>query len=178
MQAGSNSGLLVVVFSRIIFGAIAFAHLGAMPLASAKAAQITIKANAKVVKSLTFKSKQDLDFGTVMLPAGAGTATVSLSMAGAISCPAGATCTGAPRPAIFNVAGGNGQVVRIFAVPSDLVNAANGSTIRFTPFAPASVTLTNSGAPGKDFNVGGSIAVPSTADGIYTGNIEVTVDYQ
>ena len=35
--------------------------LGAMPLARANAAQITIKANANVVKALTFTSKQDLD---------------------------------------------------------------------------------------------------------------------
>ena len=33
--------------------------------------------------------------------------------------------------------------------------------------------------PGNDFNVGGTIAIPSTATGgIYSGDIEVTVDYQ
>ena len=42
----------------------------------------------------------------------------------------------------------------------------------------ATITLTNSGSPGKDFNVGGSIAVPSTADGTYSGNVAVTVEYQ
>ena len=36
--------------------------LGAMPLARANAAQITIKANANVVKALTFTSKQDTGF--------------------------------------------------------------------------------------------------------------------
>ena len=51
--------------------------------------------------------------------------------------------------------------------------------MRFTPTAPASVTLVNSGNPGRDFNVGGSITIPSTAtDGVYSGVIEVTVDYQ
>jgi hypothetical protein len=152
--------------------------LGSMPLARAQAAQITVKATAKVSKALTFTSKQDLDFGTVMLAAGAGTSTVSISMTGVLTCPTGATCTGAARPAILNVAGANGQVVRIVTAPSDLVNAANGNTIRFTPVAPASVTLSNSGAPGKDFNVGGSIAVPSSSDGTYSGDIQVTVDYQ
>jgi hypothetical protein len=154
-----------------------FALLGAMPLASAGAAQITIQANANVIKALTFTSKQDLDFGTVM-PAALGTTTVSMSMAGAISCPASATCTGAARPAIFNVQGVNRQVVRIFIASSDLVNSVDGSKISFTPVAPASITLTNSGAPGLDFNVGGSIAIPSTADGVYIGNIEVTAEYQ
>ena len=67
------------------------------------AAQITIKANANVVKALTFTSKQDLDFGTIM-PAATGTTTVSMSMAGAISCPAG-NLHRRTRPAIFNVQG-------------------------------------------------------------------------
>lgn len=148
-----------------------------MPLAPAQAAQVTIQANANVIKALTFTSKQDLDFGTIM-PAATGTTTVSMSMAGAISCPAAATCTGAARPAIFNVQGVNRQVVRIFITSSDLVNATNGNRITFTPVAPASITLTNSGAPGFDFNVGGSIAIPSTADGTYSGNIEITAEYQ
>src|SRR5262245_1300912 len=120
-----------------------------MPLASAEAAQVTIQANANVVKALTFTSKQDLDFGTVM-PATLGTTTVSISIAGSITCPATATCTGAPRPAIFNVQGTNKGVIQIVATASDLVNAANGSTIRFTPTAPATITLTNSGQPGTD----------------------------
>jgi hypothetical protein len=59
------------------------------------------------------------------------------------------------------------------------VNPADGSTIRFTPIAPATVTLTNSGTPGRNFNVGGSISVPSTVTGgTYAGNVEITVDYQ
>jgi hypothetical protein len=148
-----------------------------MPLASAQGAQITIQANANVVKALVFVSKQDMDFGTVM-PAASGTTTVSISMNGVISCPAAATCTGSARPAIFNVQGTNRGVVQIFAAASDLINVSNGSTIRFTPTAPATVTLTNSGAPGTDFNVGGSIAIPSTADGTYIGIVNVTVDYQ
>jgi hypothetical protein len=112
------------------------------------------------------------------MPAATGTTTVSMSMTGAISCPAAATCIGASRPAIFNVQGSNKGVVQIFVAQSNLINPANGSTIRFTPSAPATITLPNSGQPGIDFNVGGSIAIPSTADGIYIGNIEVTADYQ
>ena len=68
--------------------------------------------------------------------------------------------------------------MRIAVANANLVNSVDGSAIAFTPEAPATLTLTNSGSPGKDFNVGGSIAVPSTADGTYSGNVEVTVDYQ
>ena len=69
----------------------------------ARAASITAQAQANVVKPLTFTSKQNLDFGTILLGA-PGTSTVSLSMAGVLSCGAGLTCSGAPSPAIFNVA--------------------------------------------------------------------------
>lgn len=164
--------------SPIIAGLLAIAVLAAVPNAGVRAATVTAKASAKVVKPLTFMAKQDLDFGQIIL-GGTGTQTVSLSGAGVLSCAAELTCSGATRPAIFNVSGSNGQVVRIFAASSDLVNATDGSTMRFVPTAPASVTLVNSGSPGLDFNVGGSITIPSTAtDGVYSGVIEVTVDYQ
>ncbi|HEU0310970.1 MAG TPA: DUF4402 domain-containing protein [Sphingomicrobium sp.] len=156
----------------------ALALVGAVPLAAATAATTTIQANAKVVKSLELSSKQNLDFGTVMLSGTPGTYTVSLSLAGVLTCPSGATCTGAPMPAILNASGSRGQIVRISVAPSDLVNAADGSSIPFTPLAPASITLTNSGKPGQDFNVAGSIDIPSTADGSYSGNIVVNAEYQ
>ena len=149
-----------------------------VPCGHAQAASTTIQANAKVVKSLTLTAKQNLDFGTITLSGSPGTFTVAISMAGTISCPSGATCAGTARPAILNVQGSNGQVVRITVANANLVNSVDGSTIPYTPEAPATLSLTNSGFPGKDFNVGGSIAVPSTADGTYSGNVEVTVDYQ
>ena len=68
--------------------------------------------------------------------------------------------------------------MRITVAPANLVNTATGATIPFTPIAPATLTLTNSGFPGHDFNIGGSLAIPSTADGTYSGNVQVTVDYQ
>lgn len=163
---------------RIISRLAALALLGVVPLDAAQAAQTTIQASAKVVKSLELTSKQNLDFGTITLSGAPGTYTISLSLAGVLTCPSGATCAGAPMPGILNISGSNGQTVRITVTPSDLVNAADGSTIAFTPLAPASIILTNSGAPGKDFNVAGSIAIPSTADGTYTGNVVVTADYQ
>jgi spore coat protein U-like protein len=153
------------------------ALLAALPAAGVRAATITAQVNANVVKPLVFTSKQNLDFGSILLGA-AGTSTVSLSITGVLTCGTGLTCSGTTRPAIYNVQGSNGQVIQIHTAASDLTNSADGTKLRFTPIAPVSVTLTNSGAPGKDFNVGGSIAIPSTTtDGTYTGNIEVTVDY-
>jgi hypothetical protein len=149
-----------------------------VPIGQANAATTNIQANAKIVKSLTLSAKQNLDFGTITLSGTPGTFTIAVSQAGTVSCPSGATCAGTARQAILNVQGSNAQIVRITVANANLVNAADGSTIPFTPDAPASITLTNSGSPGKDFNVGGSIAVTSTADGTYSGNVEVTVDYQ
>jgi hypothetical protein len=156
----------------------ALALLGLVPMGAAQAAQTTIQAKASVVKSLTLTKEQDLDFGTVTLNGGPGTYTVSISQAGVVSCPAGATCAGAALPGIMNVQGSNRETVRISVASGNLVNSVDGSTIPLTPDAPATVTLTNSGHPGVDFNIGGSIAIPSTADGTYAGNIVVTVDYQ
>ena len=165
-------------FSRIIARLAALALLGAVPLGSAQAAQTTIQAKVKVVKSLELSSKQDLDFGTISLSGTPGTYTVAIDLNGQLTCPSGATCSGVALPAIMNAAGSRGQVVEISVASSNLANAIDGSTIPFTPVAPASITLTNSGAPGQDFNIGGSIAIPSTADGTYSGNVVVTANYQ
>ena len=165
--------------SRNMTRLVVIALLAATPIGRVRAATTTVQANAKVVKALSLSSVQDLDFGTVIVPNTPGTYSLSISMAGVLSCPAPLSCSGTARPAIMNVAGSNGQVVRIFAAASDLVNAADGSTIRFTPIAPATITLTNSGMPGRNFNVGGSLSIPSTVTGgTYAGNVEITVDYQ
>ena len=168
----------MATFSRIISTLAALALLGAVPLESVQAAQTTIQASAKVVKSLEISSKQNLDYGTITLSGTPGTYTVSIGLNGQLSCPSGATCAGIAQPAIINAQGSRGQVVVISVASSNLVNSVDGSTIPFTPIAPASITLSNSGFPGNDFNVGGTIAIPSTADGTYSGNVVVTANYQ
>ena len=146
--------------------------------AGVRAATIKATVKAKLVKPLVLSARQNLDFGQIVVPATAGTRIVSISQAGVLTCGAGLTCSGAARQAIFNVSGSNGQVARISTATSILTNGAGG-TIIFTPSAPASVTFTNSGNAGLDFGVGGSIPLTSaTSDGLYSGTVEVTVDYQ
>jgi hypothetical protein len=103
-----------------------------------------------------------------------------MTQGGVVTCGSGGlTCSGTPVSASYGVQGTNNQVVQIFAVASPLTNANDLTTLSFTPNAPATVTMTNAGAPGTPFNVGGSIIItPSTTDGVYTGDINVTVDYQ
>ena len=144
----------------------------------ARAASVKVAVKAKVIKPLVLSVRQNLDFGQIVVPGTPGTRVVSISQTGVLTCPAGLTCSGVARHAIFNVTGTNGQVARISTAVSTLSNGTGG-TIMFTPSAPASVTFTNSGSSGQNFGVGGSVSLSSTtSDGLYSGTVEVTVDYQ
>ena len=160
-----------------IAGALAAAGISA-PCA---AATVNAKAKAKLVKPLVLQSLQDFDLGTLVLAPGtwAG-ATVTLSQAGALACPANVTCTGLTQVAQYNVAGSNNQLVAISVGDVTLVNQSDSSkTLKLSVDAPASVMLTNSGPPGTNFSIGGSITLDSsTVGGVYAGTLEVTADYQ
>lgn len=139
-------------------------------------------ATARIVKPLVLTWEQDLDLGTILLSGpGAWTgAVVGVSQAGVLSCTnTNVTCSGAVQSARYNVAGTQGQVVNITAPNVTLVNQNdNTQTLLMTVSNPGSVTLANSGAPGNDFSLGGSISVSSTTlDGVYLGTFNVTVDY-
>ncbi len=150
----------------------------AAPLGAAQAARTNVPTSARMMRPIVLTARQDLDFGQILLPTTAGTHTVSISMAGVRSCGTGLSCSGVARQAVFNLVGSNNQAIRVTAVATPMVNAA-GASIVMTPIAPASVTLSNAGNGGQDFGVGGSISVTSaTADGVYSGSLEVTVDYQ
>ena len=105
---------------------------------------------------------------------------VAITHGGAFSCTnVNVVCSGSPQTARYNVAGTQGQVVNITAPNVTLVNQNdNTQTLLMTVSNPGTVTLTNAGAPGSDFNLGGSITVSSTTvDGVYLGTFNVTVDY-
>lgn len=146
--------------------------------AEAQAASANAVVKAGLVKPLALTTKQDFDFGQIVLPLSGGAITIAVSQAGVRTCPSPASCSGTAKQAVFNVQGSNQQIVKISAPAITLANSA-GNTLAFTPNAPATVTLTNSGNPGIDFSIGGSISVsPTTPDGNYTGSLVVTVDYQ
>ncbi|MEO6113070.1 MAG: DUF4402 domain-containing protein [Sphingomicrobium sp.] len=139
------------------------------------------KASAKIVRPLTLTAFQNLDFGTIVVGTLAGAQIVTVSQAGVLGgCSGGLTCSGTVSAARYNVTGTNNMLVTITAVGSNLTNTTSGNSelLAFSPNAPSNVLLTNSGAPGNNFNVGGSIGIDSaTVDGLYVGDIEVTVDY-
>ena len=164
--------------SRIFRGLLATAIFAAVPFGHAQAATINAGVSVNIIKPLELAARRDLDFGQIILGSFTGSRNVSISQAGVVTCGTNLTCSGAAQAAIFNVRGTNKVIAFIHTASSNLVNSANGTSIVFTPNAPLSVTLTSSGAPGNDFNLGGTIVIPSTATGgTYIGDIEVTVDY-
>ena len=148
----------------------------------ATAATINAAVNASANKPLVLVELQDMDLGTVTLGPGTwGSTTISLSQAGVLSCTSpNITCSGVTQVAQYNVQGSNQQVVRISVPNVLLINQSDSSkTLLLTTSAPASVTLTNSGAPGTDFSIGGSVTLSSTTMvGTYVGTFNVTADYQ
>jgi hypothetical protein len=156
--------------------------VAAAPATGPQPASPPATARAKIVKPLVLTATRNLDFGTITVGnVNAGGETVSISQSNVVTCGSSGqlVCSGNPLAATYGVTGTNNQVVKITGTASDLTNANDNSKIQFTPNAPATLTLTNAGAPGTPFSLGGSIIVtPSTTDGVYTGNIDVTVDYQ
>jgi hypothetical protein len=165
------------------------ASVAALTLASTPALAVPVgaatpaTATAKIVKPLTLTATGALDFGTILVPASGVTATrkISLSSANVRDCAGGSTevaCTGTTSVPTYNVKGTNKMVVSVIKTASSLTGN-NGGTLAFTPTGPATVTLPNSGNAGLDFQIGGDIdIVPATVDGTYSGDINVTVDYQ
>lgn len=156
--------------------------LGALACTSpARARTAVVPLSANVLKPLILTMLQNLDLGTVTLGPGTwSNATVSITKAGVFNCSnANLTCTGATQVAQYNVSGSNNQTVYINVPNVTLVNQSDSTkTLTLVPDGPGSVLLTNSGPPGTNFSIGGSIAIDSTTDaGTYVGTFNVTVNY-
>ena len=146
-------------------------------LAAPTSATQNAGASAKIVKPLSLTSTQDLDLGTITLSGGAS-ATVGVSYAGAWTCPAAVTCSGTHQVAKYKVTGVNNQTVKINAPAVTLNNAAAGTSLILSVDSPGTMNLGNSGTVGTEFSLGGNITVDgTTADGTYSGQFAVTVEY-
>ena len=150
--------------------------------ANAHAASVNVSVNATALKPLEITKLQDLDLGTITLGPGTwSNASVSLSQLGVFVClPINITCSGATSVARYNVVGSNKGVVRISTPNVTLVNQSDPSKqLTLIVDSPPAVVLPNSGQPGVDFSIGGSITInSSTAGGVYVGTFSVTADYQ
>jgi hypothetical protein len=168
------------VRSGFAFIVMSVAALAAAAPARAANNQVA-KVSATIVKPLVLTWVQNLDLGTIVLGPGTwSNATVGISRAGAFACTnANVTCSGATQVAKYNVSGTNNQTVRISAPNVILTNQSDPTkTLTLIVDSPGSLVLTNSGPPGTNFALGGSISVSSTtAGGVYAGTFNVTVDY-
>ena len=155
------------------------ASFAVAPAYAAPSQSATVK--AKVVKPLVLTWVQDFSLGDIVLKPGTWSgATVSLSRTGAFTCAnPNTTCSGLRQVARYRVVGSNNQVVRISAPAITLVNQSDSSKrLTMTVDAPGTITMPNSGQQGVVFALGGSITLSSTtADGVYAGTFNVTVDY-
>ena len=138
-------------------------------------------ATARIIRPLTLTSTGSLNFGTIVLNGVTGNRTVALNDSNVLDCGASTTelqCSGATSVPTYNVRGTNGQVVTIIKTATLLTNSTDSTTLSMTPTGLPTVLLTNSGSPGKDFNIGGTIVIgAATTDGVYSGVVNVTVDY-
>lgn len=177
LETSGALGMRTAIIAAIV-ATLAFCAVGVSSPALAATANASV--SAAPIKPLVLTKVGDLDLGTITLGPGVwSNATVAISQAGALTCNANVTCTGATQPAQYNVQGSNQQRVRISAPNLTLTNQSDPSqTLTMIVSAPASVMLTNSGFPGVNFSIGGSVSLNSTTSGgTYVGTFNVTVDY-
>ena len=164
--------------TRFLLAAIASMAIATPAVAATTSAGTTVN----IVRPVSISKILDMDFGTLSFAGFSGTRAIVVSRTGALTCAADIVCTGVPKQARFNVQGTNKLVVNItysggtLAIPGAPPGA---ETIPFVADGPASVTMINSGAPGLNFDVGGTLTIsPTLPGGVYTGTMNVTADYQ
>ena len=166
---------------KLIFGLIAVC-CAAPALAAPDSVTAIAQVKATVVRPLMLTSTGSLNFGTIVLNGLTSNRTISLSIANVRDCGGGTAqliCYGATSVPTYNVRGTNNQTATIIKTATNLLNAANGATLSMSLIGPASVTFTNSSSNGVNFTIGASITLtPATGDGLYSGTVNVQVDYQ
>lgn len=165
----------------VIFGLLA--TLIATPaIAAPVSVTAPVEVRAKVVKPLTFTASGTMNFGTILLNGLTANRTVSLSTTNVRDCGGGTpqlVCSGATSIPTYNLRGTNNTTVTIIKNASSLTNSATGATLLMSLSGPASINFTSSSANGVSFTIGGSITLtPTTGDGVYSGTVNVQVDYQ
>lgn len=143
----------------------------------ARAANISAVTSVNVVKPVSLTKLQDMDFGTLTFSGFTGTRTIVLSRPGVLSCAADIVCSGVAKQARFNVTGTKQLTILLTYSGGTLTNGTD--SIPFTADGQSTMALTNSGSPGTNFDVGGSLTIsPTLVGGVYTGTMTVTAEYQ
>jgi hypothetical protein len=149
----------------------------------AEAAPVSAPANGKAIILVPLKltKVQDLDFGTVVTSASAGSVTVDPS-SGVASPSGGVTLVGSTSAAAqFDFAGTANQQVN-FSISSSLpilLSDGAGNTLPLTALNLSATTATvDPTTLTVKVGVGGTIGVNANQmDGLYTGKFDVTANY-
>lgn len=168
----------------LCLAALAASALSATP-ALAQQASATAEARGVVLQPLTLARVQDLDFGTVVGSAVAGTVSIDADT-GARSVTGGVT--GVPSfpgdRALFQGAGTSGQdVVLSLNAPTLLISTSNPLdtiTVSSMVLDSGNATTRTIGVTGIfQVGVGGDFAIAANQPaGLYTANFDLTADYQ
>lgn len=171
---------MIQTFRFAVVGAAVTAAFGLVSTAHA-ATSATADATAEILEAVAVVADgTDLDFGTIAiknLPS--GTATITLSPANTLTCATSTfVCAGTTSVPTFDVTGYNGANVAVSFTNSSINLTGPGANMPLALTSSASsVTLDGSGE--GSFTVGGTLTVNSgQVAGVYTGQMEVNVQYQ
>lgn len=161
----------------ILFWSLA---LTAAPAAAQQSAAPRSTANAALVFPLTLITKQNLDFGYVAT-VGAGTVVIN-PVTGGVTVTGGVSSVGGePHPATFIGAARNNAVVviRIPKQPITIRRQGGTETMQVRDFTlQGGDRRTLARMEAFEFNVGATLVVgASQAEGVYSGEFDVTVQY-
>lgn len=130
----------------------------------------------QILHAVAVTKTSDLAFGNV-LPA-TSSANVTVAQNGARTCSTRLRCYGASSAGRFHVVGASGQLVSV-ALGQTRVTLSDGASHSMTATLSASTHSLMLSAGSADFTVAGVLSVKANqAEGVYTGQYLVSVDYQ
>jgi Mat/Ecp fimbriae major subunit len=132
-------------------------------------------ASAACTKAITVAETRQMNYGTLFVTSGGGTAKIAAN--GVVTAPAGFIASGATAAGTFKVTGSNNCTVLISFAAGTLIGPGAAMPIRnFTTDAGATPTLLHGGT--LTFDVGADLVVNAgQAGGNYSGTYTVTVIY-
>jgi hypothetical protein len=172
----------VGIFAMTKFVKIAAVAAAVLAAAPAVAAPVGVTggaptATARIIKPLALSATGSLNFGTIVMNGVTANRTVTLNADTSITCATELVCDANGTVVTYNAQGTQGQTVNVIKNTTSLTGS-NGGSLTLTPVGANSFVLPSSGSPGYDFPIGGSIVIaPTTVDGVYTGTVNVQVDY-
>ncbi len=169
------------MFKAALAATVATGLFASPALAANTAGPESFKATATIMKPLTLVNVDDLEFGTILMGAllTSSDVVVDASIGAVAVCGAELSCSNLSKPASFDVTGVAFQNLDVnVTMPADAgkLMDVDGNSVDFVLDAPTSISLDDAGA--RRFYIGGAITVTAgTVDGVYSNDVNVTVEY-